>query len=195
MFMGPFGQAISWDTKSIIGPRRFLERVWRLKERVSATADDSSVEATIHKTIKKVGDDIEVFGFNTAISSMMILVNEMEKVETISKDTFETLLKLLAPFAPHITEELWHEIGNTTSVHLAKWPVFDASKCLASEVTIAIQVGGKLRDTIVVPVDEVEDTIKGLALARPDIVKWVDGKTIKKIIFVKGRLINIVLED
>ena len=100
---------------------------------------------------------------------------------------------LLAPFAPHITEEIWHEIGNKESIHLAKWPIFDASKCVASEVTIAIQVGGKLRDTIVLPADTSEEALKELALARPAIVKWVDGNTIKKIIYVKGRLINIVV--
>lgn len=194
MFLGPLEDMKAWNSATIIGPRRFLERVWKLKERVSKTAVLKD-EAIVHKTIQKVGEDIEEFGFNTAISSMMILVNELEKFDAISKEAYETLLLLLAPFAPHITEELWHEIGNNESIHLAKWPIFDASKCVASEVTIAIQVGGKLRDTIVMPADAGEEAIKELALARPLVVKWVDGNTIKKVIYVKGRLINIVVGE
>lgn len=194
MFLGPLEDMKAWNSATIIGPRRFLERVWKLKEKVSNGTMQTS-EAIIHKTIQKVGEDIEEFGFNTAISSMMILVNELEKPDAISSEAYETLLLLLAPFAPHITEELWHEIGNKESIHLAKWPVFDASKCVASEVTIAIQVGGKLRDTIVVPAGDPEEAIKELALARPLVVKWVDGNTIKKVIYVKGRLINIVVSE
>ncbi len=193
MFLGPLEDMKAWNSATIIGPRRFLERVWKLKEKVSKTDGEENIETALHKTIQKVGDDIETFGFNTAISSMMILVNEMEKQEAVSKSAYETLLQILAPFAPHITEELWHEIGNDGSIHLAKWPVFDASKCVASEVTIAIQVEGRLRDTIIVPADADEEAIKTLALARPAIVKWVEGNTIRKIVYVKGRLINIVV--
>ncbi len=195
MFIGPFGQSVSWSPDGITGPQRFLLRVWRLQEKITAVTNEPNTEAIIHKAIKKVGDDIEAFGFNTAISAMMILVNEMEKLEAISKNAYETLLLLLAPFAPHITEELWHDIGNTKSIHLASFPVFNPPKFVQSEITIAIQVGGKLRGTIVVGADIDEDTIKGLALARPDIAKWVDGKVIKKIIMVKGKLLNIVVGD
>ncbi|MBI5078380.1 MAG: leucine--tRNA ligase [Candidatus Yonathbacteria bacterium] len=195
MFMGPLADMKPWNPNGIIGPRRFLERVWRLKQKVLNTADEKAIDSVLHKTIKKVGDDIEEFSFNTAISAMMILVNEMEKLEVISKGAYETLLLLLSPFAPHITDELWHDIGNTKSIHLASFPVFDSSKCIASEITIAIQIGGKLRGTIVVERDTPEDTIKGLVLARPDIAKWVNGKIIKKIIMVKGKLLNIVVGD
>ena len=184
----------AWNSATIIGPRRFLERVWKLKEKVSSNVEIKD-EAIVHKTIQKVGGDIEEFSFNTAISAMMILVNEIEKLEAIPRSAYETLLMLLAPFAPHITEEIWHEIGNKESIHLAKWPIFDASKCVASEVTIAIQVGGKLRDTIILPSDTSEEALKEFALARPAIVKWVDGNTIRKIIYVKGRLINIVVGE
>lgn len=195
MFMGPFNQSVAWSTKSIVGPYRFLERVWKLKEKVRDMAGDSAVVATLHETIKKVSDDIEKFGFNTAISALMILVNEMEKSESVSKSDYETLLLLLAPFAPHLAEELWHELGNTQSIHLAPWPVFDSSKCVKTENTIVIQVSGKVRGAIVVPADTHEDDIKGMALAQPDIAKWVTGKTILKIIVVKGRLLNIVVGD
>ncbi|MFZ2303342.1 MAG: leucine--tRNA ligase [Minisyncoccia bacterium] len=194
MFLGPLEDMKAWNSATIIGPRRFLERVWKLKEKIG-DVDVRGVEATLHKTIQKVEGGIEGFNFNTAVSSMMILVNEMEKHNAISKEVYETMLLLLSPFAPHITEELWHEIGNKESVHLAKWPVFDASKCVVNEVTIAVQVGGKLRDTIVVPADALEEAVKSLALARPAIVKWVDGNTITKIIFVKGRLLNIVVGE
>ena len=194
MFLGPIEDMKAWKSETIIGPRRFLERVWKLKDKVSNNAEIKE-EAIIHKTIQKVGEDIEEFSFNTAISTMMILVNEIEKLKAIPKSAYETLLLLLAPFAPHITEDLWHEVGNKESIHIAKWPVFDASKCVADEVTIAIQVGGKLRDTIVLPADTSEDALKELALAREAIVKWVDGNTIRKIIYVKGRLINIVVGD
>lgn len=193
MFMGPFGQSVAWSTESIIGPRRFLERVWRLKEKIGV--DSNKLDPTTHKTIKKVTEDIESFGFNTAISTLMILVNEMEKSEQVSREHYECLLKLLAPFAPHITEEVWHSIGNKESIHVSPWPVFDESKIVAHEATVAIQVNGKVRDTVVVPVGASEDVVKGMALARPLVVKWVDGGVIKKIIVVPGKIINIVVGE
>ncbi len=194
MFMGPFGQAVSWSTESIIGPRRFLERVWRLREKIGDT-DTNTLDAVLHKTIKKVGEDIESFSFNTAISSLMILTNEMEKRTTISRGNYETLLILLAPFVPHISEELWRECGNINSIHLAPWPSFDATKCIESEVTIAIQINGKVRDTAVVSADMGEDDLREMVLVRPLVVKWITGKTISKIIVVKGRLVSIVVAD
>ncbi len=194
MFMGPFGQAVAWNTESIVGPRRFLERVWRLREKIGNT-DTNTLDAIIHKTIKKVGEDIESFSFNTAISSLMILVNEMEKQTTLSRGNYGTLLILLAPFAPHITEELWHECGNINSIHLASWPTFDTTKCTESEVTIVIQINGKVRDTVLVAADVHEDALKEMVLARPTVLKWTDGKSLKKIVVVKGRVINIVLTD
>ncbi len=193
MFMGPFGQSVAWSTESIVGPRRFLERVWRLQEKVSDT-DTTSLDAVLHKTIKKVGDDIEAFGFNTAISSLMVLSNEMEKGDKVSRSNYETLLILLAPFAPHITEELWYSLGNKTSVHLASWPAYDDSKTVLSEVTIAVQVNGKLRDTMVMPNGSDQGIVEEAALALLPVAKWIEGKKITKIIFVPGKLVNIVVE-
>lgn len=195
MFMGPFNQSVAWSTQSIVGPNRFLERVWKLSERISNGADEKATDVSIHKTIKKVSDDIEKFGFNTAISALMILVNDLEKAPAFSKSAYETLLKLLAPFAPHITEELWNELGNVESIHLAEWPAFDASKCVESEVTIAIQVNGKLRETMVVAMDTDEEEIKTKALAMPNIVKWTEGKEIRKVIVVKGKLVSVVVGE
>ena len=124
-----------------------------------------------------------------------MLANEMEKAPTVSREHYEIFLKLLAPFAPHITEELWHNIGNTDSIHLSEWPMFDGAKIIVSEVTIAIQVNGKMRDTVVVPVGAEEDVIKGIVLTRPAVQKWIEGKIILKIITVKGKILNIVVGE
>ncbi|MEK7568609.1 MAG: leucine--tRNA ligase [Patescibacteria group bacterium] len=200
MFLGPLEDMKAWNSDTIIGPRRFLERAWKLKNKLQQTTDNEQQEnqkldTILHKTIKKVTDDIESFSFNTAISAMMMLINEMEKAPVVSSEHYEIFLKLLAPFAPHISEELWSAVGNTESIHLSPWPVFDGTKIVESEVTIAIQVNGKMRDTIVVPADAEEDVIKGMALARPAVAKWVDGKDIKKVIVVKGKIINIVVGE
>ena len=195
MFLGPLEDMKAWKSETIIGPYRFLERVWKLREKVGQVDNEIKIETTLHKTIKKVGTDIETFSLNTAISSLMILVNELEKLESISKTSYEALLLLLAPFAPHITEELWHNMGNTKSIHHEKWPVYNSSKCIDDQVTIAIQVNGKLRDTFVVRADSDDDTISGLALTRPDIERWVKGRVIKKIIVVSGKLVNFVVGD
>ncbi len=195
MFLGPLEDMKAWNSQTIIGPRRFLERVWRLKEKVAKEKDINEVEAILHKTIKKVGEDIERFGFNTAISSLMILANSMEKCEAVSRGSYETLLILLAPFAPHITEELWHKLGNNESINLASWPTFDATKCIESEITIAIQVNGKVRDTIVVHASIDNSALEKMVLARSLVEKWINGKSVKKIVVVKGRLVSIVVAD
>lgn len=195
MFMGPFGQSVSWSTEAIIGPRRFLERAWKLAEKVSVGADEKALDAAVHKAIKKVGDDIEVFGFNTAISALMILVNEMEKSAQVSRAHYEIFLKLLAPFAPHITEELWYELCNTTSLHVAPWPVYDATKCILREVTIAIQINGKVRDTIVSAPEASEEEVKGAAFEREMVKKWTEGKEVKKVIYVPGKLLSVVVGE
>lgn len=196
MFMGPFNQSVAWSTESIIGPRRFLERVWKLEKKVSTNDDaDNGLDSLVHKTIKKVGEDIEAFRFNTAISAMMILLNDMEKASSVSSVQYEIILKLLSPFAPHITEELWHRRGNTESIHRSLWPVFDEKKILTNEVTIAIQVNGKLRDTIIVTDTTNKEEIEKLALARPLVAKWVENTSVKKVIFVPGKLINLVIGD
>jgi leucyl-tRNA synthetase len=192
MFMGPFTQSVSWSTESIIGPRRFLERVWRLQEKIVTAGDTHDVESILHKTIKKVGEDIESFNFNTAISALMILVNEMEKATVLLRSQYETLLVLLSPFAPHITEEIWHTLGNTESINLAPWPTHDQARMTSREVSIAIQVNGKVREVITVPSSSSDEEIQKLALEQRMVAKWVGDQEIKKIIMVKGKLVNIV---
>jgi leucyl-tRNA synthetase len=192
MFMGPFDQAIAWDSNTIAGSRRFVERVWKLQEKIGAS-QNSKIDVTVHKTIKKVTDDIEAMRFNTAISSMMILLNEFEKESVISKENYSTFIQLLAPFAPHVTEELWVLIGNNKSVHASDWPKYDQSKMIDSTVNIMIQVNGKMRGMVEAKIDADEEEIKNMALNMSEIQKWVDGKEIKKVIFVKGKVINIVV--
>lgn len=192
MFMGPFDQAIAWDANTIAGSRRFLERVWKLQEKIGQKGTEKA-DVLMHKTIKKVSEDIEDMKFNTAISSMMIAVNELEKETEITKNNYEILVQLLAPFAPHITEELWNNLKNKESVHSSDWPRFDANMLIESNVTITIQVNGKVRGTLECPVNTEDSILQKMALNKPEIMKWTENKEPKKVIFVKNKLINIVL--
>ncbi|MSR78757.1 MAG: leucine--tRNA ligase [Candidatus Taylorbacteria bacterium] len=197
MFMGPFDQHIAWSTESMIGPRRFLEKVWRLFEKAQITnsksqTTNSKLETLLHKTIKKVGEDIEAMRFNTAVSAIMILVNEMEK-DSISKVDYEVVLRLLAPFVPHITEELWFGLGNKKSIHLELWPAFNPVIVVKGAKTIAVSVNGKMRATIEMEGEMSESEARMKALMMPEIRKWTDGKEVKRVIYVKNRLINIVI--
>jgi leucyl-tRNA synthetase len=189
MFMAPFDQTASWSTSSIKGADKFLDRVYALKDRI---ADSSRVTTELHKTIKKVGDDIEHFKFNTAISSMMILTNTMEE-NSFTKDDYVTLLTLLAPFAPHITEELYSALGYTTSIHSASWPEYDSQKLLDEQVTVAIQIAGKMRGTIEIKRDS-DDAIVIDAIKKHEMYqKYVGNNVPKKIIVVKNKIVNVVL--
>ncbi|MGB3921938.1 MAG: class I tRNA ligase family protein [Minisyncoccia bacterium] len=188
MFMGPFEQAISWNEDSLVGPRRFLERVWRLKEKISDKS--SSEETALHQTIKKISDDIETMGFNTAVSALMIYVNTLDKRETITKEEFEALLLLLAPFAPHITEELWHDLGHKKSIHLEEWPKYENGKLELESIRIAVQVDGKVRAEIVISKGDSEEKIKRQALEASQ--KWLNNKAPKKVIIVPKKIVSIV---
>jgi leucyl-tRNA synthetase len=193
MFMGPFDQAIAWSEENIIGPRRFLERVWRLAEKVAPDAKHSdATKRALHETIKKVTTDIEQMGFNTAISQMMILLNALEKEPQVPAETYETLVSLLAPFAPHITEELWTMMGKSGSVHASSWPMYDEKALVETHVTIAVQVGGKVRGTIELPIDATEKDALDMAKNTPVIAKWLGENAPKKVIFVKGKILNLI---
>jgi leucyl-tRNA synthetase len=191
-FMGPYGVTTNypWDPNGVVGVRRFLERVWRLKEKIGSVEMSSTL---LHKTIKKVSEDIEAYKFNTAISAMMILMNAWEKEETIAIDSYKTLLRLLAPFAPHMTEELWHELGEKESIHLSSWPVFDPALIAEDTVTIGVQINGKARDQLTVASNASESEIQEAALALPRVQQYLDGQVPKKVIVVLGRVINIVV--
>lgn len=194
MFMAPFEQTASWDTKNVAGVERFLERLWRLQSKVSPEVSDSEeMKIALHKTIKKVGEDIENFKFNTAISSMMICLNLAESQTAISQAWYEEFLKILAPFAPHMTEELWHLIGREASIHLCEWPAYDESLLKESHATIAVQIAGKLRGTLHIPADLGEIEVLDLVKKEAYYEKYIAGNTPKKVIFIPNKLINIVI--
>lgn len=204
MFIGPFEQYTSWNTDGLVGTRRFLERVWRAKERIGE--ENKEVDILVNKTIKKITDDIENFRFNTSVSSMMILVNKMEEANSFSKENYVSFLQILAPFAPHMTEELWQELGEVraledtartdfakSSIHKSEWPKADESKLKDEKVKIAVQVNGKVRDEIEIAPDASEEDAKEIALARPAIQDFIGSEKIKKFIYVKGKIVNIVI--
>lgn len=189
MFMAPFEQTAAWSTASIKGSDKFLDRVYNLQKKIGA---ESTIETELHKTIKKVGEDIEGFKFNTAISQMMILVNAME-AGSFTKDDYINLLVILAPFAPHITEQIWSELGNGSSIHSQIWPKYDETKLIENEVTITFQVGGKLRGTFVVPFGSTDEVILNQAKTLENYSKYVGEVEPKKIIVIPNKLINIVI--
>ena len=156
--------------------------------------DRGEIDTLLHQTIKKVGDDIEAFKFNTAISALMILLNAVEKEEEVSVSLYECFTHLIAPFAPHCAEELWREeLRHTESVHSVSWPDFDPSKLFFDEVTLAIQVAGKLRGTIEAPRDAEEGLVIDLVKKSPIYQKYVENKEPKKVIVVKNKIVNIVI--
>ena len=191
MFMGPLEDMKPWSSGTILGVRRLLEKIWRLSDRVGDKG--ATNETLLHKTIKKVGDDIMSLNYNTAISALMILVSDMEKRETLARDEYEVLLQLMAPMAPHITEELWSSLGHNSSIHTTTWPEYDEQKMQESSIEMVIQVNGKVRDRITIAANTDEDEMKKSALARELVQKWIDGKEIKRIVCVKNKIVNIVV--
>ena len=194
MFMGPFEQAIAWSENSLVGTRRFIERVWKLRSKMSKGAILSSEDARImHEAIKKVSEDIESLGFNTAIATLMSWVNMLDKRDSISSEEYKNLVLLLAPFAPHVTEEIWAALGEKGSVHEASWPAFDESKLARKFYNMAVQVNGKLRATLEISASSAEEEVKSAALALPEVEKWLNGAVPKKVIIVLGKIVNIVV--
>ncbi len=194
MFMGPFDQAVEWDTNGLVGVRRFLEKVWSLQEKNSDTAaSDAKTQMYLHQTIKKVTEDIDDMRFNTAIAKMMELANEMSKQEKIAAADYILFVKILSPFAPHLCEEIWSQLGNNGSIALEAWPEYNEALTKEQEITLAVQINGKLRDTISVDAEITEAAAKEAVLASQAVQKWLEGKEPKKIIYVKGKLISIVV--
>ena len=199
MFMGPFDQQIAWSTSSMVGTRRFIEKVWKLRDRVDMrVAEYPSCSKFVHKAVKKVTEDIADMRFNTAISSLMIAVNDIEKAlespeAMIGKVQYEMILKILAPFAPHVTEELWYSLGNKKSIHTAEWPSHDPKQVEDTEATIVVQVNGKVRGSFVSVVNSAKDILEEKAQNIPEVGKWIEGKKIIKIIVIPNRLVNIVV--
>ncbi len=202
MFLGPLEAMKPWNTKNIEGVHRFLKRVWRecidvegaISPRISSAANLSAeTEKIFHASIKKVGEDIEGLHFNTAISQMMILLNALQKEPALPRAVMLDFLRLLAPFAPHMTEELWARLGESGSIMTAGWPSFDPAKLVARTITIVVQVNGKHRGEVTGSLDVTESELLRLACAQPKIASHLGGKPIKKTIYVKGRLINMLI--
>jgi leucyl-tRNA synthetase len=193
MFIGPFENTVPWSTDGLVGTRRFLEKIWRQQEKIQYTPNEK-LNVVLHKTIKKISTDIEAFKFNTAVSQMMILANELDKEQTIGNEQYAIVLQLLAPFAPHVAEELWQRVfaADKKSIHTSTWPVYDESQAMESEMTLAVQVNGKTRSMMVVSAQTSEDDIKKLAQEDEKVKKYLTGEP-KKIIYVPGRLVSIVV--
>ncbi len=213
MFVGPFDQAISWSNQGVVGVFRFLNRVWQLQKKIRPKADPPPVqglrtpqglerraekicrecETMLHKSIKKISGDIDDMKFNTAVSQLMILVNELDKEPAVGIDIYKTFLKLLAPFAPHIAEELWFGLGNKKFIHQEIWPEYDSAKIKEETFELVIQINGKVRDRIAAPAGIAEEEAKNLALSRERVKTFLADKPIRKTIFIPQRLINFVV--
>jgi leucyl-tRNA synthetase len=190
MFLGPFDQSVAWDSKAIVGVERFLEKVEKIRAKVS---EDAETLPVTHQTVKKVTEGIDAMLFNTCVSQLMICANEYEKSPRIAKADFESFLSLLAPFAPFATEEFWKELGHGESIHTAPWPAYDPAKLVESTVTIAIQIGGKLRGTLDLPRDMTEINVLDEVKKTETYLRHVGDQVPKKVIFVPNKLINIVI--
>ena len=197
MLIGDFEKAAAWSANAVKGCKRFLDRVWNLSEQLTEQAGYSKAnESGLHKTIKKVADDIEAMKFNTAIAALMALVNDFY-ANGCSRGDYAALLLMLSPFAPHMTEELWEDLGFAEArggmACQQAWPAYDASKTIAAEVNMAVQVGGKLRATITVPLDSEQDAVVAEAQKDPKVRKFTDGMEIVKVILVKNKLVNLIV--
>jgi leucyl-tRNA synthetase len=202
MFMGPLEATKPWNMQGVEGVHRFLQKVWRtlvneetgdLVESVENIDGDEATLRLLHQTIKKVGGDIEGFAFNTAISTMMIFINHLSKQPVKPKPVVEDFILLLAPFAPHLAEEIWAKLGHTDSLTYTAWPVFDENLAKEKELELAVQIQGKIKDRIVVPADASEADIQEKALASEKIISALDGRKPKRVIVIKSRLVNIIV--
>lgn len=194
MFIGDFEKAAPWNPQSIKGCKRFLERFAGLTDLVKGKGVTPALEASLHKTVKKVTLDIDDMKFNTAIAAMMSFINEVYEVGTLTEDELAVFCKILSPFAPHLAEEVYESLGHKDLVSLSAWPSYDDSKTVDSTVEIAVQVNGKLKSTVTLPVDAEKETALTLAKADAKVSAAIDGKTIVKEIVIPGKIINIVVK-
>lgn len=201
MFMGPLDASVAWSTNGLDGARRFLDRIWRLyttdegklSEKIQ-NSSDAALEKAYHQTVKKVTEDYEHLRFNTAISQMMVFINECYKADTFPMEYAEGFVKLLAPIAPHVSEELWEILGHTETLTYAAWPTYDESKLVDDEVEVVVQVNGKLRSKVKVAKDVSKEQLEEIAKADEKVKEFTDGKQIVKVIAVPGKLVNIVVK-
>ncbi len=199
MFLGPIDQAKPWDTNGIEGVFRFIKKLWRLFHNEQGEFCVSDAEPTkeelkiLHQTIKKISEDVERFSFNTSVSTFMICVNDLTAAKCNKRSIIEPLLILMAPFTPHICEELWHKLGNETSVTLAQWPDFDASVLVENTFNYPVSFNGKRRYMLELPLDIKPEDVEKAVRENENSQKWLDGKSVKKVVFVPKRIINVVI--
>ncbi|EGQ22177.1 leucine--tRNA ligase [Sporosarcina newyorkensis 2681] len=199
MFMGPLDASKEWSTNGLDGSRRFLDRIWRLLVNEDDTLTDKLTEETggplekvYNQTVKKVTEDFEGMRNNTAISQMMVFINECYKADKLPKAYIEGFVLLISPITPHLAEELWVKLGHTETVAYAQWPTYDETKLSDDTVEVAVQINGKIRAKINVSKDSTKEELEQVALANEDVKQWMEGKELKKIIAIPGRLVNIV---
>lgn len=200
MFMGPLDASKAWSTNGLDGARRFLDRVWRLfveedgslNPKIQETQNVNSLEKVYHQTVKKVTEDFEGLRFNTAISQLMVFINEAYKADVLPKAYMEGFVKLLSPICPHIAEELWEKLGHSGTIAYEAWPAYDEAKLVDDEIEIVVQVNGKVRAKLLVPADATKESLEQIAMNDDKIKEQIDGKTIRKVIAVPGKLVNIV---
>ncbi|MFJ8461075.1 leucine--tRNA ligase [Lysinibacillus xylanilyticus] len=202
MFMGPLEASVAWSTNGLDGARRFLDRIWRLfineedgtiAAKIQAS-DDKTLEKSYHQTVKKVTEDYEGIRFNTAISQMMVFINDCYKADVIPTAYAEGFVKMLAPMVPHVAEELWQLLGHDATLSYEQWPTYDESKLVDDEVEVAVQVAGKVRAKIIVAKDASKEEIEKVALADDKVQEYMAGKDLVKIIVIPGKLVNIVVK-
>jgi leucyl-tRNA synthetase len=205
LFVAPFDRNVVWDEEGIVGAQRFLQRVWRLCQGESESnatkrgGEDWSLRRAAHKTIRQVTEDIEAFKFNTAVATLMEFVNtlsdhhEAHGETPASEEATEVLIRLLAPLAPHIAEELWARRSGAFSVHQQPWPAYDPALTMDETVTLVVQVNGKVRDRIVVPAGIREEEARRLALESQPVQRSLDGRLPQRVVVVPGRLVNVVV--
>lgn len=200
MFMGPLDASIAWNENGLDGARRFLDRVWRLlvNEETGEPAakivdkETPELDKVYNETVKKVTEDFESLLFNTGISQLMVFVNEAYKAKEVSKTYVENFVKLLSPVAPHIAEELWNILGNKETLAYAEWPSYDETKLVEDKVEIVVQINGKVKNKLEIARDLSKDETEKLAMADEKIKEELEGKTVRKVIVVPQKLVNIV---
>ncbi len=195
MFMGPLEQTKPWSTSGIIGVKRFLDKLYRVAMRpLVDTAPADGLNRALHRTIKKVGEDIEAMRFNTAVSTLMVMVNEMEALEQVPRAVLGPLAQVLAPFAPHLAEELWEMLGHKESIARADWPKFDPALVEQLELTIPVQINGKKRGELKVAKGATEAQVVALATADANVAKYLEGKHPSRVIWVQDRILTLVVK-
>ncbi len=193
MFMGPLEQVKPWQTSGIQGVRRFLDRVHAVASGPVTETMGAETAKLVHKTVKKVTEDIEALRYNTAISAMMILTNHLHGLDAVPREAAEKLVLCLSPFAPHLSEELWHHQGRFGGVSYVAWPTFDAALCVDDVVELPVQVNGKVRGKVTLPRDATEDVVRLAALADENVQKHIAGKELRKVVYVPGRIVNVIV--